>query len=353
MRAVEKSQLSLGRDEVASWMHGLVASAESLHREELTRHVVAPAGICMELLFDDAAHAESYVARLAVSTVADKPRYRIYVLSSKKAEALTIPAWLDMPCSPRRFQELMMEAGLRANYPYRRAVWQFFSSATGIGVQISESRGALPEWDEGAPLRSHLHWILAVEGMRLTHAATLGGGKAGVLFAGHGGAGKSATTLAGLAAGLSTAGDDYVALRAEQRVSAQSLFRIIKQDRAGIARVPGLNQQTLTYPENWRGKVQFDPEQLFPNAFLKEIAIGAVMLPRIAHLDRPQIVPASAGDAMRALIGSNVYQFPGEPDDGMRYFGDLVRRIPCYRIDLSSAADRNGEALAEFIGGMG
>ena len=47
---------------------------------------------------------------------------------------------------------------------------------------------------------------------RIAHAASLGRDGRGILLLGHGGAGKSGTALAGVAAGLQTVGDDYVAL---------------------------------------------------------------------------------------------------------------------------------------------
>ncbi|MND05065.1 hypothetical protein D3C83_256380 [compost metagenome] len=56
---------------------------------------------------------------------------------------------------------------------------------------------------------------------------------------------------------------------------------------------------------------------------------------------------------MRALMRSNLHQFPGEEDDGMAFFGGILRRLPVFRLDLSADYRRNGEAAAALIETLG
>jgi hypothetical protein len=98
--------------------------------------------------------------------------------------------------------------------------------------------------------------------------------------------------------------------------------------------------------------VEFDPAEMFPGCFADALQIGAVVLPRVVHASRPHFALTSAGEAMRALMRSNLLQFPGEPDDGMEYYGALLRRLPIYRLELSDNATDNGAALADLVVGL-
>ena len=187
----------------------------------------------------------------------------------------------------------------------------------------------------------------------MAHAATLGHDGKGILILGNGGAGKSGTTLAGLAAGLQTVGDDYIALDGSAPAVARPLFRLAKQERAGLRRIPGLAERLAHLPDNWMNKVEFDPASVFPGCFADALAIHAIVLSRIAHVPSPRFSPATHGEAMRTLIPTNLNMFQGEPIDGLDYYGAMVRQVPAYTLDLSDAARDNGAALADFVSALG
>ena len=153
--------------------------------------------------------------------------------------------------------------------------------------------------------------------------------------------------------GLQTVGDDYVALGGSEPAVARALFRMLKQDRAGLARIAGLAEHLAHQPLNWMNKVVFDPTAFFPDCFTDTLRIEAIVLPHVAGAAVPHFVPASAGEAMRALMRSNLYQFPGEPDDGLDYYAMLLRSLPIHRLELSDKAAENGAALAAFIAALG
>jgi hypothetical protein len=192
--------------------------------------------------------------------------------------------------------------------------------------------------------------MLGARGMRVAHAASLGESGVGVLFLGNSGAGKSGIALAGLSVGLSSVGDDYLGLGHEDgEIVARPLYRIVKQDRLGLSRVPQLADVADSLALNWKGKAELDPEEHFPGAFAERLAIRAIVLPRIAHADRPSLSAATPGEAMRALMRSNLHQFPGEADDGMRFFGGMLRQLPVHRLDLSENFPRNGELVRTLL----
>jgi len=300
---------------------------------------------------DKVAEADLYAARLADSPIAASAKpTRIYVLCQNDTPAVFEEAvWADGACDAALFHAILAEAGLRAAYPFRPHVWLALDLDAGVGVQLARSSNDLPAWHAGAPLRQHLHWLLRARGQRLAHAASLGRTGRGILLLGHGGAGKSGSTLAGLAVGLQTVGDDYLALGGLMPPVARPLFRVIKQDRAGLARIAKLPEYAASLPENWKNKVEVDPTEIFPNCFADMLEICAIVLPRIVHAPRPVLTEVGGGEAMRALMRSNLFQFPGEPEDGVEYYAALLRHLPIYRLELSDSAADSGATLADFI----
>ena len=228
-----------------------------------------------------------------------------------------------------------------------------FDLATGDGLLAVNDPADLPPWDSGAPLLTLVRFALEARHLRLVHAATLGLGGRGLLIIGDGGTGKSGTTLAGLNSELQTAGDDYVAVGFENGLPvARMLYRILKQDGAGLARHAGHRIATLAAAApNWQGKIEVDPQLYFPDCFAERLELCAVVAPRIApdQVD-PDIVPITAGDALRTLMRSNLFQF-GEQEDGLTFFSRLLK-LPCYRAKLGPNPTRNGSTLRRFIEGL-
>ena len=244
----------------------MIAAAESAPRARLHQRIASPAGIPLELWFDDEAEADLATARLVdlPSSSAAEQRTRLYTLSGRSIGQDALPSWTDGACDPATFHAILAEAGLRVAYPFQRQLWLAFDETAGVGVQLARTHADLPAWFAGAPLRYHVHWLLRARGRRIAHAASLGQDGRGILLLGHGGAGKSGTALAGLVAGLQTVGDDYVALGGLDPAVAQPLFRIVKQDRDGLARIAGLAERLAHLPLNWMNKVEFDPTPIFP-----------------------------------------------------------------------------------------
>lgn len=336
---------AVDRSGIVDFLRRVIAAVEATPRARFHGRRASPAGFPLELWFDSPAQADLYAPRFAAcEPLPGQAVTRLYVLNHMGE----LPSWSDVDFDAPAFHALLREAGLRAAYPHQQHVWQALDMRSGIGVHLARSPGDLPLWHAGSPLRQHLHWLLQAHGKRIAHAATLGDAGRGILLFGSGGAGKSGTTLAGMAAGLKTVGDDYVALGGSPAV-ATPLFRIVKQDRRGIERVGNLREQTAALPENWMRKVEFDPAAIFPDCFMAALEIRAIVLPRIANAERSRFVAISGGEAMRCLIPTNLLQFPGEPDDGMAYYANLVRTLPAYRLELSSNSLECGAALRAFI----
>lgn len=318
-------------------------------RSDWTGHRVSIAGSPALVMSNSAGLLSNYLPRLFPPRGETHEGAATLVAWVNDSDFQHFPIWADISCHPRMFHAILAQHGLRAAYPYSEGVWQIFDDRSNFGVLLVRDLSALPAWDSGAPFRQHIHWLLQQSRQRLTHASTLGVDGKGVLFLGNSGAGKSGMCLAGVAHGLQTVGDDYVALSFGQEVTARPLYSIIKQDRFGLSCVAGLAERTAHLDENWKGKVELDPTLFFPDAFTASMRIDAVLLPKISGLAEPRLTAAPKGNAMRALMRSNLHQFPGEPENGMVDFGAMIRQLPVAEIELTPNFKNNAGAVRTFI----
>jgi hypothetical protein len=196
-------------------------------------------------------------------------------------------------------------------------------------------------------LRLFFHWGLARHQRRLIHAGTLGNANTGVLIAGSSGSGKSGTVLAGILNGLKTTGDDYVVVSGENELSVSPIFKIVKQDPAGAARL-GLDANRLGLV-NWQGKFEFDPELIGLNSFTSEQSLKAIIFPRVARLRRSELRPISPREAALRLAPSSVLQLPGDRETGFRHFADISRRLPAFTLDLSENSLEIVETISSLL----
>ncbi len=215
-----------------------------------------------------------------------------------------------------------------------RYPWVFFEPVTRRGVMLVRTAADLPPWVAGAPFVLLLHLAFAWRGWRLLHAAALGSGTAGALLAGPGGSGKSGTTVAGITYGLMTTGDDYVLVAPGATPVAWPVYRILKQDPAGLSRAgrDGLAGRAV----NWSGKVELDLESEFPSRLTDRLALRLILLPTVARARRTEVHPAAPTEAFSAVAASMLTQLPGARIAGFSFLTRLTRSLPAFHLRLSS-----------------
>jgi hypothetical protein len=188
--------------------------------------------------------------------------------------------------------------------------------------------------------------------MRLAHAGTLGKNGDGVILVGRGGSGKSGTVVGGVSHGLESVGDDYVLIdRGRDVVHAYPLYPTFKQDRRGLARLGLEVAMSASRTVNWQEKFEFDCEEISGRPLASQLRIGAILIPTIAAASHSTIRPIPKNRAMLALAPTGLFQMPGERDSGVRFYSDLVRRVPCFGLTLGSDPADVSNTLEEFIHG--
>ncbi|WP_421914960.1 serine kinase [Mesorhizobium sp.] len=264
----------------------------------------------------------------------------------------TIPdpaTWGQAHFTPQAFATRLADAGLRGSYFHDLDFWQFYDPHRRVGAQLMRSADSFPPWEPGAPLRAFLHWEYAARGMRLAHAGTLGIDGKGILLAGAGGSGKSGTVVAGLLNGLNSVGDDYVLMDIAGGVSAYPLFATLKQDPKGFRRLGLQHRLKSQGPLNWQGKHQFLLENIAVQTTPARLDIIALLVPIIGGGGASSIMPVSRKDAMIALAPSGISQMPGERESGFRFFSELTRLLPCYRLSLGTRSEEIAGTISEFL----
>ena len=329
-----------------------IAAARRFAREDLLHRRFALPLLDVDCWFSEPRLRELCNERLAERADGETARDRIEVFIMDA----TLPGWeapvlwdVRQGFTSRDFETALERVGLRGFYHHEAPSWQFHDPVAGAGVHILPQPMAIPPWESGSPLRLFLHWAYARMGMRLTHAATLGAGTAGALVVGASGSGKSGTTLAGLLNGLTSAGDDYVLIEPAADITAHAVFRVFKQDEAGLRRV-GLDPVAIgSKGLNWHGKHEFDAAALKPSGFARQLRINAILVPNVARLPRTRIEPMSPGQAALSLAPSAVLQLQGDMQDGFRFFADLTRRLPAFRVHLSEDPAEIADAIGRHL----
>jgi hypothetical protein len=183
----------------------------------------------------------------------------------------------------------------------------------------------VPWWERAAPLRPTLFFALASTTRHLVHAGAVGTPDLGcVLLAGPGGAGKTSLALAAVEHGLRYVGDDYVLL---QDGVAWNLYGTAKVD-AGPGR-----EKTI---------VEVDRRSL-----IDSLPVRAVVVPAIGAR-RVKLQEISAAEALRALAPSTAFQMPFDRGAVLATLAELVRRVPCYMLELDRSAGA-ASALTEVL----
>ena len=305
---------------------------------------VAPAGMPIRLLLDDPKLAPSYCGRLVGWGTTAPPAATHFVVTGPRPGLSALPEWTDHAFGQAEFDALLARAGLKASFQDRN--WRLFDAKAQVGAQISSRQGALRPWHAGLLL---IDWTVQSTGFSLAHAGTLGLDGRGMLLVGQSGSGKSGTTLAGLAEGLQTVGDDFIALRCDAEFAVRSVFPLARQDPAGLDRIEGLRDRVSTHRVNHLGKFEFDLRDTFPGAFVDELTVDAIVLPVISDATTPSLHPITATEAMVELLRSNPFRYVGNPASRLARFAALARGRPCFRLRLSADGIKNGRALRTLL----
>jgi hypothetical protein len=214
-----------------------------------------------------------------------------------------------------------------------------------LGLFWIRAAGHVPAYEQGAPLRSILHWWMRRHGRLLVHAGAICREGKGALLVGRGGSGKSTAALTCMLQGWRYLSDDYCLLAAEGEPRAYSLYNTAKLTPGHLENFPAL-QPAVSNP----GELAGEKAQLFihghmPDRMISEIPVDMILLPRVGGDAETRLRPASPTAALRALAPSSLFQIPGTGRFEFQTLAGFVKRVPCFHLALGTDLDKIPDVL--------
>ena len=275
------------------------------------------------------------------------------------ATAATLPPRLpaaDFDEAARGAVAYFAEGPVRALYQPALETLQMLDEEQNHAWFWAKNAESLPEWECATPIRHILHWWLARQGVQQLHAAAIGLPSGGVLVVGQGGSGKSTVALAGLAAGLLYAGDDYVAASVEGGPIAYSLFNSGKVEPHHLDRFPHLLSAERIEPETDPSAAPLDRDKTV--VYLHEshattttasFPIRAIMIPRLVGRGDTRIGPVSAARALAALAPSTIVQLHTAGAPALTAMRKLVASVPAFDLALGANVEAAGSVIRDLL----
>lgn len=197
---------------------------------------------------------------------------------------------------------------------------------------------AIPAYATSMPLLPILHWWTASHGMQLVHAGVVGSEHGAALLAGQGGAGKSNTALACIAAGLRYVSDDYCLLQPDPSPWAHSVFCTGRLHPPDLERLPFLKPHVSNPLQLESDKALFFLHDAFRAQLAADLPLRVILLPRVAKQQRTTWEPAPPAAAHRALTNVTLHYLPGAGQAAIETIARTVKQLPCCYLNLG--ADR-------------
>jgi len=279
---------------------------------------------------------------------ASPPVVRLWSLDAAGSRHPTLPPTLVQHASRRFVRPDGSE--VRARFDPDNRVLMAWDSGRPTAWWCIESTHRLQWWEEAAPLRPVLSWILPHHGRHFAHGAAVGNANGAIMLVGPGGSGKSTTALACHLAGMDYLGDDYcLVTEAGGQPTVHSLYGTAKvrinDDLAAGVLAPHLLRAT---PPTGGKAVAVVAERSGANV-VHEAPVAVVAAVTVGQHRRTHIADARAVEVLAALAPNSLQQLPGATPATFAALADLVRSVPVCRITLGHDRDGVTEAVASVL----
>ena len=242
------------------------------------------------------------------------------------------------------------EGRYRAHYIHTQHVLQLMDVDTQRAIYWVQDPKFVPWWERVSPFRQILHWWACGKELQPIHAGAVGLASGGVLIAGSSGAGKSTSTASCLRSPLGFAGDDYVLLDQEgESAIARSLYSTTKIVRANLYRLPWLSEWVMNPEGGPDEKATIYVNETMPEKIVECFPIRAILMPRVTGKVETKIVAATAGDAMRCVAPTPIFQLNGDLPGLMKKVARLVRQTPAYWLEAGTDLEQIPLRIAELL----
>ncbi len=290
---------------------------------------------------------------------AGNPRLTVHVWDGKRlprhhvlrAYLYTLTNWWFDYVGPRGHLLDVHSPGLDAVYIPGPDLLHVVDTERSVAYCWKREPSDLPYWETCSPFRPLLHCWFRAQRRQFVHAAAVGRDDGGVLMVGRGGSGKSSSALACLDSPLRYLGDDYcIVSRDATGYTVHGLYSTAKLvGPEDLKRFPALAPHVWNPDREPDHKAAFFLHEQVPEKFIGRFPLRAILVPEIAGGADTHLVPCRPAEAMEALAPWTLSQLPASGAEDLRFLGELVRRIPCYRLQLGSDLARIPGVIAGVL----
>jgi len=239
---------------------------------------------------------------------------------------------------------------IRASFFFGADILSALDTRRNLAVYWIERPERVPYWERGSPFLSILSWAMESVNRHYVHAGAVGNRSGGVLLAGKGGSGKSTTALSCVSSELLYASDDYCLVEGDPDPYVYSLYNTAKlKGLSDFERFPHLSEKTTNIDRLEEEKALIFLHRHYPEKIVSGFPIRAVVVPRVTGGPQTRIKPASAMEAFKALAPSSFFQLPGAGQLKLQMLGKLVKRVPCFSLELGSDIQAIAPAIARVL----
>lgn len=253
------------------------------------------------------------------------------------------PPWAAVDYSDRHRVRHLTEGNLVATLDVERRVLNMYDAVARRGVFWCSDVDSLPDWEFGAPLRSLLTWALRPSQVHLVHAAGVGrADRGGVLISARGGSGKSTTTLACIAVGMATVGDDYCALHVGSTPTVHAVYGLAKVVPTSIGGT--LTDLSRAHTPRDDGKVHVGlGTSMYPS-----LPVRAIVVPAVAS--RTGVLqPMRGREAFYRIAPSTMLQSELGGSALFAAMARLTEVVPAYTLEVGPDVHRVVAALDSLL----
>jgi len=186
------------------------------------------------------------------------------------------------------------------------------------------------------PLLIQMHWWLSELGLHCIHAGAVGFKEGGAILAGRGGSGKSTSALCCLDSSLGYVADDHCLLSAGATPYVHSLYSSGKLTASQLDKLSFLKPLAGSPKSTAADKTVIFLAQRARKKLLPGFPVRMVLVPRIVGGSTTAAVVISPIEALKALAPSTLFQLIGASQRDFHAMAELVKSVPCYRLELGS-----------------
>jgi hypothetical protein len=175
-------------------------------------------------------------------------------------------------------------------------------------------------------------------GIEVLHGGLVSRNGRGILLGGGSGSGKSTSSITAALAGFDFLGDDCAGVElTEIACIGHALYDAVRADEGTLERLPALRRHSRPFREPRDGnKYLVYMSDVIPGRTVAATTIAAIVVPRIVGSGRSRILAASRGSTLRKLAPSTLLRGLGTRADGLARIAELVRRVPCYELEIGA-----------------